>query len=215
MPTRSARKSSRRCRFCGSRRASHPASRMRCLADYIAPKSSGVRDYIGAFAVTSGIGIEEHVARFEKGHDDYSSIMLKALADRLAEACAEHFHERVRREWWGYAGQEALTNQQLIREEYHGHSAGAGLPGLPGSHREVEVVGVARCGAQHRHSAYGVVRHVSDRGGEWVVHRASDARGTSRSGRSIATRCRITRGAKDFTVPDMEKWLSPNLGYDP
>ncbi|HEX4673891.1 MAG TPA: methionine synthase, partial [Steroidobacteraceae bacterium] len=88
-----------------------------CLADYVAPKSSGVRDYFGAFAVTAGVGIDEHVARFEKGHDDYSSIMLKALADRLAEASAEHFHERVRRELWGYSVQEALTNQQLIQEE--------------------------------------------------------------------------------------------------
>jgi len=79
-----------------------------------------VRDYFGAFAVTAGFGIEEHLARFAREHDDYSSIMLKALADRLAEAAAEHFHERVRRELWGYAAAETLTNEQLMREEYRG-----------------------------------------------------------------------------------------------
>ena len=107
-----------------------------CLADYIAPKASGVRDYIGAFAVTAGIGIEEHVARFEKAHDDYSSIMLKALADRLAEACAEHFHERVRRELWGYAAQRGADQRAADPRGVSRHPAGAGLSGLPGSHRE-------------------------------------------------------------------------------
>src|SRR6185503_9067844 len=102
-----------------------------CLADYIAPKSSGVADYIGAFAVTAGIGIESHIARFEKAHDDYSSIMLKALADRLAEATAEHFHERVRRELWGYASHETLTNDELIREEYRGIRPAPGYPACP------------------------------------------------------------------------------------
>ena len=101
-----------------------------CLADYIAPKSSGVRDYIGAFAVTAGLGIEEHVARFERDHDDYSAIILKALADRLAEAAAEHFHERVRRELWGYASEE-LTNEQLIQEAYHGIRPAPGYPACP------------------------------------------------------------------------------------
>ncbi len=101
-----------------------------CLADYIAPKSSGVRDYIGAFAVTAGLGIEEHLARFERGHDDYSAIILKALADRLAEAAAEHFHERVRRELWGYAAEE-LTNEQLIQEAYRGIRPAPGYPACP------------------------------------------------------------------------------------
>ena len=102
-----------------------------CLADYVAPKASGVRDYCGAFAVTAGIGIEEHVARFERAHDDYSAIMLKALADRLAEAAAEHFHERVRRELWGYAAAETLTNEQLLREEYRGIRPAPGYPACP------------------------------------------------------------------------------------
>lgn len=93
---------------------------MSVCPDYLAPRESGVRDYLGAFAVTAGVGIETHIARFEAAHDDYSSILLKALADRLAEAAAEHFHERVRRELWGYASAEQLTNPQLIREEYRG-----------------------------------------------------------------------------------------------
>jgi 5-methyltetrahydrofolate--homocysteine methyltransferase len=77
-----------------------------CLADFIAPKASGVKDYIGMFAVTAGLGIEKHEKRFEDAHDDYSSIMLKALADRLAEAFAEYLHERVRKDLWGYAPDE-------------------------------------------------------------------------------------------------------------
>ncbi len=89
--------------FLRQQKGKAPGQPHECLADYIAPKASGVPDYIGGFAVTAGIGIEKHIERFEAAHDDYSSIMLKALADRLAEASAEHFHERVRREIWGYA----------------------------------------------------------------------------------------------------------------
>src|SRR5690606_28693220 len=80
-----------------------------CLADYVAPAGSGIADYIGAFAVTAGIGIDEHVRRFEREHDDYSAILLKALADRLAEACTEYLHERVRTEYWGYVPDEKLS----------------------------------------------------------------------------------------------------------
>ena len=102
-----------------------------CLADFIAPKESGVADYIGAFAVTAGIGIDAHVQRFEAAHDDYSSIMLKALADRFAEAAAEHFHERTRREFWGYAANEQLTNVDLINEGYRGIRPAPGYPSCP------------------------------------------------------------------------------------
>jgi 5-methyltetrahydrofolate--homocysteine methyltransferase len=101
------------------------------LADFIAPKSSGVKDYIGAFAVTAGIGIDEHVARFEADHDDYHSIMLKALADRLAEAFAERLHERVRKEYWGYAASESLDNEALIDEKYQGIRPAPGYPACP------------------------------------------------------------------------------------
>ena len=102
-----------------------------CLADFVAPKSSGVADYVGAFAVTTGVGIEEHVARFQAAHDDYSAILLKALTDRLAEAFAERLHERVRREFWGYARDERLMNSQLIREEYRGIRPAPGYPACP------------------------------------------------------------------------------------
>jgi 5-methyltetrahydrofolate--homocysteine methyltransferase len=84
------------------------------LSDYVAPKSSGVNDYVGAFALTTGEGIDSRVEEFEKNHDDYSAIMLKALADRLAEAFAEHLHERVRKEYWGYAIEETFSNLELI-----------------------------------------------------------------------------------------------------
>jgi len=102
-----------------------------CLADYIAPKDSGVADYIGGFAVTAGIGIDEHVARFEKDNDDYNAILLKALADRLAEAFAEHLHLRVRREFWGYAADESLENDALINEKYRGIRPAPGYPACP------------------------------------------------------------------------------------
>ncbi|CUA83233.1 methionine synthase (B12-dependent) [Gulbenkiania indica] len=101
------------------------------LADFIAPRESGVADYIGAFAVTAGLGIEPHVARFEAEGDDYSAILLKALADRLAEAFAELMHARVRREFWGYAADEALDNEALIDEAYRGIRPAPGYPACP------------------------------------------------------------------------------------
>ncbi|MBL8517261.1 MAG: methionine synthase [Betaproteobacteria bacterium] len=102
-----------------------------CLADYVAPGNASVRDYVGAFAVTAGIGIEPHVKAFEDKQDDYSAIMLKALADRLAEAFAEHLHWRVRKEWWGYAADESLPNEQLIAEKYRGIRPAPGYPACP------------------------------------------------------------------------------------
>ena len=102
-----------------------------CLADFIAPKASGVNDYIGMFAVTAGLGIEKYEKRFEEAHDDYSSIMLKSLADRLAEAFAEYLHERVRTDLWGYAAAETLTNEDLIAERYAGIRPAPGYPACP------------------------------------------------------------------------------------
>jgi 5-methyltetrahydrofolate--homocysteine methyltransferase len=101
-----------------------------CLADFVAPKESGVQDWVGAFAVCAG-GIEKRVAAFEAAHDDYSAIMLKVLADRLAEAFAERLHERVRREFWGYAREERLTNVELIAEAYRGIRPAPGYPACP------------------------------------------------------------------------------------
>ena len=102
-----------------------------CLADFVAPKDDGVKDYVGVFAVTTGIGIDARVAEFEKNHDDYNSIMLKALADRLAEACAELMHQRVRKEFWGYAPDEQLRNEELIDEKYRGIRPAPGYAACP------------------------------------------------------------------------------------
>jgi len=102
-----------------------------CLADFIAPKASGIKDYIGMFAVTAGLGIEKYERRFEDAHDDYSSIMLKSLADRLAEAFAEYMHERVRTDLWGYAQGESLSNEDMIAERYAGIRPAPGYPACP------------------------------------------------------------------------------------
>ena len=102
-----------------------------CLADFVAPKDSGVKDYVGAFVVTSGMGIERKVAEFEANKDDYNAIMLKALADRLAEAFAEWLHAKVRRELWGYAPAEHLDTAAMIREEYRGIRPAPGYPACP------------------------------------------------------------------------------------
>jgi 5-methyltetrahydrofolate--homocysteine methyltransferase len=102
-----------------------------CLADFVAPKDSGIADYAGAFAVTAGLGIEEKLAEFHANNDDYSAIMLKALADRLAEAFAEHLHYRVRTEFWGYAAGESLANDELIAEKYAGIRPAPGYPACP------------------------------------------------------------------------------------
>jgi len=102
-----------------------------CLADFVAPRDSGVADYAGAFAVTAGLGIERKLAEFAAKHDDYRAIMLKTLADRLAEAFAEWLHMKVRRELWGYAADEALDAVALAREEYRGIRPAPGYPACP------------------------------------------------------------------------------------
>jgi 5-methyltetrahydrofolate--homocysteine methyltransferase len=102
-----------------------------CLADFVAPRDSGIADYLGAFAVTAGGGIEAKLAEFEAKHDDFSAILLKALADRLAEAFAEHLHQRVRTEYWGYAPSELLSNAELVAEKYAGIRPAPGYPACP------------------------------------------------------------------------------------
>ncbi|MFK7886583.1 MAG: methionine synthase [Gammaproteobacteria bacterium] len=109
----------------------NPGAHHKCLADFIAPRESGLTDYVGAFAVTAGIGVEERAAEFEAQNDDYSSILLKALADRLAEALAEQLHERVRQKDWGYANGEQLDNDALIAEKYRGIRPAPGYPSCP------------------------------------------------------------------------------------
>jgi 5-methyltetrahydrofolate--homocysteine methyltransferase len=111
----------------------------RCLADYIAPAATGLEDHLGLFALTAGLGIEMKLAEFEAAHDDYSAILLKALADRLAEAFAEHLHHRVRKEFWAYSSNESLDNKQLIKESYRGIRPAPGYPACP-DHSEKEKI---------------------------------------------------------------------------
>ena len=107
------------------------------LADFVAPRSTKLVDHIGAFAVTTGLGIEKWVQHFQDNQDDYSAILLKSLADRLAEAFAEHLHERVRKEYWGYAAEESSDNEALIKEKYKGIRPAPGYPACP-EHSEKE-----------------------------------------------------------------------------
>jgi 5-methyltetrahydrofolate--homocysteine methyltransferase len=185
-----------------------------CLADYVAPKASGVRDYFGAFAVTAGIGIEQHVARFERAHDDYSAIMLKALADRLAEAAAEHFHERVRRELWGYAAGETLTNEQLVHEAYQGIRPAPGYPACP-DHTEkaklwtlLEVEKNAGIRLTESFAMYPTAA-VS---GWYVAH--PQARYFA-IGKIDRDQVEDYSRRKAMELAQVERWLSPNLGYEP
>jgi 5-methyltetrahydrofolate--homocysteine methyltransferase len=110
-----------------------------CLSDFVAPKKSNKADYIGAFAVTAGIGEDELARVYEEAHDDYNAIMVKAVADRLAEAFAEYLHERVRRSIWGYAPQERLSNDDLIREKYQGIRPAPGYAACP-EHTEKQTI---------------------------------------------------------------------------
>jgi 5-methyltetrahydrofolate--homocysteine methyltransferase len=185
-----------------------------CLADFIAPKEGGMSDWIGAFAVTAGIGIERKLEHFERTHDDYSSILLKALADRLAEAFAERLHERVRREFWGYAADEALTNDDLIGEKYRGIRPAPGYPACPDhtekstlfelldatKHTGIELTesfamypaaAVSGWYFSHPDSQYFVVGRISKEQVEDYARR------------------------KGWTLREAERWLAPYLDYDP
>ncbi len=184
-----------------------------CLADYVAPKSSGVRDYFGAFAVTAGIGIEEHLARFERAHDDYSSIMLKALADRLAEAAAEHFHERVRREFWGYAVAEALTNEQLVREEYPGIRPAPGYPACP-DHTEKrklwELLDVERNAGMRLTDSYAMYPTAAV-SGWYIAHPQARYFAVGKIDREQVEDYARRKG---LSTAEAERWLAPVLGYE-
>jgi 5-methyltetrahydrofolate--homocysteine methyltransferase len=184
------------------------------LADFVAPKASALRDYIGAFAVTSGLGIEPHLQRFEAAHDDYSSIMLKVLADRLAEAFAERLHERVRREFWGYAPDEKLGNEQLIREEYRGIRPAPGYPACP-DHTEkatawrlLEVEQRAGITLTDSYAMYPTAA-VS---GWYFSHPHSRYLAVGRIDRDQVEDYARRKG---MSVEDVERWLAPNLGYEP
>jgi 5-methyltetrahydrofolate--homocysteine methyltransferase len=184
-----------------------------CLADFVAPKSSGVKDYLGAFAATSGIGIEARVKAFEARHDDYNAIMLKALADRLAEAFTEHLHQRVRREFWGYAADETLDNEALIREEYRGIRPAPGYPACP-DHTEkgdlFKLLDAPKLGITLTESyAMWPAASVS---GFYFSHPESQYFAVGKIGPDQAADYALRKGRP---LTEIEKWLAPALAYDP
>jgi len=180
------------------------------LSDFVASKASGTVDYVGAFAVTSGLGIEKYIEQFEQDHDDYNSILLKALADRLAEAFAEYLHERVRREYWGYEQGDKISNDDLIKEKYQGIRPAPGYPACPdhtektGLFKLLEVeknIGVSLTTSLAMSPAASV-------SGWYFGHPQSKYFGVGLIGedqlRNISER-------KAYKVEDMRRWLGPNL----
>ena len=180
-----------------------------CLADFIAPKSSGIVDYIGLFAVTTGIGIEKHEQRFEDAHDDYSSIMLKSLADRLAEAFAEQMHARIRTDLWGTVPDENLSNAALIKEEYVGIRPAPGYPACPEHTVKADMFKLLQCeeiGMQVTES-YAMFPGASV-AGFYFGHPQSKYFSVGKIGDDQVTDMAARRGvAKE----EVERWLAPNL----
>ncbi|MBD7920571.1 methionine synthase [Xanthomonas bonasiae] len=185
-----------------------------CLADFIAPKDSGKQDWIGAFAVTAGIGIEPHVARFEAAHDDYNAILLKALADRLAEALAERLHQRVRREFWGYVADEALDNEALIAEKYRGIRPAPGYPACP-EHSEKKtlfaLLDAERNAGMALTESFAMLPTAAV-SGYYFSHPQSQYFVVGR-----LTKEQVADYARRKGVPllQAERWLASNLDYDP
>ncbi|ASR44257.1 methionine synthase [Xanthomonas citri pv. mangiferaeindicae] len=185
-----------------------------CLADFIAPADSGVQDWIGAFAVTAGIGIEPHVARFEAAHDDYNAILLKALADRLAEALAERLHQRVRTEYWGYVADEALDNEALIGEQYRGIRPAPGYPACP-EHSEkrtlFDLLGAEANAGMTLTESFAMLPTAAV-SGYYFSHPRSQYFVVGRVSKE-----QVQDYAKRKGVPlaQAERWLASNLDYDP
>ena len=183
-----------------------------CLGDFIAPKESGVKDYIGAFAVTAGIGIETRLRAFEEAHDDYNGILLKALADRLAEAFAEHLHMRVRREFWGYAADENLDNEALVEEKYRGIRPAPGYPACP-DHTEKEAL--FRLLDAEKSAGISLTESfamfpASSVSGFYFSHPESSYFATGKVDRDQVEDYARRKGME---IGVMEKWLAPVLSY--
>ena len=181
-----------------------------CLADFIAPKESGIADYIGAFVVTTGIGSEEYAASLESKNDDYNAIMSRALADRLAEALSERLHEQVRKEFWGYAPNESLDSPNLLREEYQGIRPAFGYPACP-DHTENETLwklldAENLIGTQLTEN-YAILPTAST-AGLYFSHPGSRYFGVGRIGRDQVEDYALRRG---MSVSDISRWLSPNI----
>jgi 5-methyltetrahydrofolate--homocysteine methyltransferase len=183
------------------------------LSDFVAPKDSGVRDYVGAFAVTTGAGIEALVSRFEAEHDDYNAILTKALADRLAEAFAELLHQRVRREFWGYAPDESLDSESLIKERYQGIRPAPGYPACP-DHTEkrilFDLLSAEKSAGITLTESFAMLPAASV-SGYYFWHPQAQYFGVGKIGRD---QVEDYAGRKGMDVATAERWLSPNLNYE-
>jgi 5-methyltetrahydrofolate--homocysteine methyltransferase len=182
-----------------------------CLSDFVAPLETGQTDYIGGFAVTAGIGIEALLDKYEKDHDDYNSIMVKALADRLVEALTELMHERVRQELWGYVGSEDFTNEDLIKEAYTGIRPAPGYPACP-DHTEkrmlFDLLGAEQLGITLTESY--AMYPASSVSGWYFSH--PDSRYFP-VGKIFKDQVEDYARRKNMPLEEIEKWLSPVLGY--
>jgi len=184
-----------------------------CLADFIAPKESGAPDWIGAFAVSIG-GFDERLAQFEAQHDDYSAIMLKVLADRLAEAFAEHLHERVRKKYWGYAKEEQFSGEQLIAESYRGIRPAPGYPACP-DHTEKRALFTlldATRNADMTLTESCAMLPASAVSGFYLSHPDSAYFAVGKVGRD---QVEDYARRKAMTIEEVERWLAPYLDYEP
>lgn len=185
----------------------------RSLADFVAPRDTGIKDWIGAFAVTGGIGIQDRIAQFKADSDDYNAILLEALADRFAEAFAERMHERIRTEIWGYSPDEDLDNKQLIKEQYDGIRPAPGYPACP-DHTEkrtlwqlldVDEIGIELTEGMAMWPGASV-------SGWYFGHPDSQYFVVGRLGKD---QVESYAGRKGWTMAEAERWLGPNLGYAP
>jgi 5-methyltetrahydrofolate--homocysteine methyltransferase len=183
-----------------------------CLSDYIAPNNTGIEDYIGGFAVTAGLGIEALLEQYEKDHDDYHSIMLKSIADRLAEAFTELMHERVRTEFWGYVSNETFSNDELIAEKYQGIRPAPGYPACP-DHTEktalFELLQANRIGIELTESF--AMYPASSVSGWYFSHPESKY---FTIGKIAKDQVVDYAKRKDMPLEEVEKWLAPVLNYD-
>ncbi|MEQ8736895.1 MAG: methionine synthase [Rhodospirillaceae bacterium] len=184
------------------------------LADFIAPKDSGLIDTLGAFVVTTGLGIDAPVKKFEDDQDDYNSILLKALADRLAEAFAERMHQKVRKELWGYASDENLKNEDLIQEQYRGIRPAPGYPACP-DHTEKALLWELLDAEKHTGVSLTesfAMWPASSVSGFYFGHPDSQYFGVGKIERDQVEDYAVRKG---FDIKTMERWLAPNLNYDP
>jgi 5-methyltetrahydrofolate--homocysteine methyltransferase len=185
-----------------------------CLADFVAPRDSGVPDWVGAFAVTAGLGMEKKLAEFERALDDYSAIMLKALADRLAEAFAEHLHERMRREYWGYAPDEALDSVALVAEKYRGIRPAPGYPACP-DHTEkaalFALLDASKNAGMSLTESFAMLPAAAV-SGFYLSHPDATYFAVGKLGRDQVADYAQRKG---MGMAEAERWLAPYLAYEP